>query len=133
MCRVADQERAAVREPVRDPGRECEALESRARWDLGWRGLAREEQLARWQRVEDELRGVLKATGPALPASDRAQVEEYLDHNELGLAWELLVESLVNYDLKIAPPVRDRLKSAATLMDLDLAPQPMWRRLSGDT
>jgi hypothetical protein len=39
----------------------------------------------------------------------------------------------VNYDLKIAPPVRDRLKSAATLMDLDLAPQPMWRRLSGDT
>jgi hypothetical protein len=76
---------------------------------------------------------VLEATTSTLPASKRTQAEEYLDHNELGLAWELIVESLVNHDIKVAPPVRDRLESAAALMDLELDHQPMWQRLSTDS
>ena len=44
--------------------------------------------LEHWAKVEEQLRLALAE----LPSEETAQVKEYLDHNELGLAWEDMKE-----------------------------------------
>jgi hypothetical protein len=55
--------------------------------------VASDEQLARWGRIEANLRRVV---GAVEPADHRRQIEEYLDHNELGLAFEDIVSALLD-------------------------------------
>jgi hypothetical protein len=80
---------------------------------------------AKWERVEGHLRNALAEVdlGPA----DRVQVEEFLDHNELGVAFEWIVSGLAQRDLAMPNDARQHLAAASTEMGLE--DNPDWRRL----
>lgn len=59
------------------------------------RSDAEQQQLRElWARVELELRAGLDLVRERLTAEDIRWVEEFLDHNELGLAFDVLIEAL---------------------------------------
>jgi hypothetical protein len=69
-----------------------------------------------WQRVEALLRLALEAGG--IDASSREAAEELLDHNELGLAWSVIVEALVAEGATPSRATWSALHEAAVEMDL---------------
>lgn len=75
------------------------------------------------------MRAALRDVIANLRPSDHAQIEEFLDHNELGVAWEWLVEALALAQAPISYPTKERLERAAALMALDLDQQPNWQQL----
>jgi hypothetical protein len=71
-----------------------------------------DEMIASWAATEADLRWVLAHS--RVPADAARWVTEYLDHNELGLAYEVLVDNLQGP----SPELQERLRSAATRMGL---------------
>jgi hypothetical protein len=55
----------------------------------------RDDLLEMWRRVESDLRLSLGLLREMLGAEDVHQITEYLDHNELGLALDHLVDALL--------------------------------------
>ncbi len=78
-----------------------------------------------WARIEAWLREVLD--GVRLPESARAMAVEYLDHNELGLAFEGIVEALAERGRPIGPRERRLLGDAA--VDMNLTDNADWKRV----
>jgi hypothetical protein len=92
----------------------------------------RDDQIDRWKATERDLRAALAATGLAPTAA--LQVEEYLDHNELGLAFEALVFDLDQQRPGVPPETLSRLRSAvermgASAFDADCL--DAWERIQG--
>jgi hypothetical protein len=54
------------------------------------------ELLERWERIERELRVAVSTLKRAMPseADDWAQVAEFIDHNEFGVAFDWIVDTL---------------------------------------
>jgi hypothetical protein len=61
------------------------------------------ELIKKWEAIERDLRSALAAVRVDVPEEAANQVEEYLDHNELGLALEVLIECLLESDVKSLP------------------------------
>jgi hypothetical protein len=57
--------------------------------------VADPELIKKWSLIESELRAALASVRSDLSDGEARQIAEYLDHNELGLALELLMESLL--------------------------------------
>jgi hypothetical protein len=55
--------------------------------------VADAEQQAAWARAEADLRAVLAEMRPAIDAASATWVDEFLDHNELGVAMDTLVDA----------------------------------------
>jgi hypothetical protein len=64
--------------------------------------LSKNEKIAFWQNIESKVREALWQCESQLPAGIIEEVSDYLEHNELGLAWETLGDELTM--LEIAPP-----------------------------
>ena len=89
-----------------------------------------EDQISRWQESERDLRAVLAATD--LPAPAALQVEEYLDHNELGLAFQAIVFELDARQTVVSAKAVERLRAAVERMGasaLDADDLAAWERL----
>jgi hypothetical protein len=71
-----------------------------------------------WAHTEEQLRIAL--TEIELADQARALVEEFLDHNELGLAFESLTEVVTVTSANASPIARAAMKSAAALMPQDV-------------
>jgi hypothetical protein len=82
-----------------------------------------DDQHARWGRIESWLRSVLSEV--ALAPADRRQAEEYLDHNELGVAFQHIVAALAEHGEPVTLTVKSMLADAAA--DMDLHNDPDWR------
>lgn len=65
---------------------------------------------ALWAATEEDLRWVL--TQVTLPAEKLDLLDEFLDHNELGLARELLIEAVTDPP----PAIAERLDQARIRM-----------------
>jgi hypothetical protein len=63
-----------------------------------------------------------------LAPADRSRVEEYLDHNELGLAFQDIVAALAERGEPVTPTVKRTLAHAAA--DIGLFNDSDWRRLA---
>lgn len=85
-----------------------------------------DELVAKWTRVESELRAAL--VDVEVREKTRAWVLECLDHNELGLAFQTLVEALDDDQARLSAVTLDRLERAAREMALE--DDAAWRRLS---
>lgn len=83
--------------------------------------LSRSERLAFWQEMEGKLREALQYCEHQLPAGLVAEIGEYLDHNELGLAWEALGEALIEFDVLPPEPARQLLLETGNRMGFDPA------------
>jgi hypothetical protein len=73
-----------------------------------------------WAQTEAQLRIALGEVEVA--DTSRALVAEFLDHNELGLAFESLTEAVAAAGANASSAARQALTSAATLMTQEVIP-----------
>ena len=78
--------------------------------------MANSEKPASWARVEKDIRQGMALQ--KLPPDAQEQANEFLDHNELGVAFELLTNVLVERDIPIDPRARAHFAAAAEAMGL---------------
>jgi hypothetical protein len=71
---------------------------------------------AKWERIDGHLRAAMATVD--LPSRDRAQVEEFLNHNELGVAFEWIV-SVLRRSHATQTDALGHLSAAAREMDLE--------------
>ena len=60
--------------------------------------LTRAEKIAFWQAIEAKLRSVIDTCEGRISPHAAAEAGEYLDYNELGLAWETLCAAFSEAD-----------------------------------
>jgi hypothetical protein len=73
-----------------------------------------------YQEIEDGLRAVLAGVADLLPVDTVAFVDDMLDHNELGIALEVMVEALVESRAAVRKDLVGDLSDLARTMQLDL-------------
>ena len=88
----------------------------------------RERLLQLWERVERELRATLALVRNDLEPDDVGQIEEFLDHNELGLAFDFLVDCLLESVVAAPREAYDRLGVARG--EMQLPANAAWKRLT---
>jgi hypothetical protein len=71
-----------------------------------------------WESLSRDLHRAYSSAGACLNDEQRSLFFEYLEHNELGLAYELLCEKLAQEQAKIAPEVYELLQSLGRRMEL---------------
>jgi len=71
-----------------------------------------------WNRVEGELRRALSLARKDLSPAGARSADEFLHHNELGLAFDVIVVELLKCDHSPLPSLYDHLNRAASDMDL---------------
>lgn len=64
--------------------------------------LSQSEKIEFWQNIESKIKEALRQCEAQLPAGVVEEVANYLEHNELGLAWETLSGELLM--LEVVPP-----------------------------
>ncbi|MGO9972387.1 MAG: MafI family immunity protein [Solirubrobacteraceae bacterium] len=79
----------------------------------------------RWERAERHLRAALAEVD--LPGTHGPLVADFVEHNELGLAFEWTVEVIANSELELTKEARRHLSAAAA--ELGLRANRDWRRL----
>ena len=78
-------------------------------------GRERREQ---WARTEAELRAALAGVRSEIDLESVSQVEEYLDHNELGLAMDALVDAALASETSALPEsTAEHLRNASVEME----------------
>lgn len=85
-----------------------------------------DERVLVWARIEEELRAVVQ--GVDLSNEVRGWALEYLDHNELGLAFQTLVGALADTSADVSDAAMAQLGLAAREMGIE--DDPDWRRLT---
>jgi len=89
----------------------------------------RERLVDLWARVESDLRAALSLSTGLVPKETALWVEQFLDHNELGLGFEALVDALLEVNRVTLPDgVYPALVRARDEMQLSYEP---WDRLAG--
>jgi hypothetical protein len=73
-----------------------------------------------YQEIEDRLRAVLAGVADLLPVTTAAFVGDLLDHNELGLALEVMVDVLVESRATVRKDLVADLSDLARTMEMDL-------------
>ncbi len=84
----------------------------------------RNEWIARCDRIREHLEAALMNTEGALPASAVAQIREWIEHNENGLALESLLLAAAEQELSINEQTAARLDGAAQEMNGEAG---LWR------
>lgn len=88
-----------------------------------------DDLLKLWARVESHLRDALTLVEVEPPT--QRMTEEFLDHNELGLAFQTLVGALGDSASSPTPAAHAHLEAAA--VEMDLQDDADWRRLNAQT
>lgn len=83
-----------------------------------WFELSSEEKIAHWDRSEDLLLQILHRLEPQLPAKDVQQAREFVEHNEHGLALELILATLAECDIARDHDVTPLIEEAAAHMGI---------------
>ena len=86
----------------------------------------RNDLVEQWAETERDLRQALVGVATDLSETS-SQVSEFLDHNELGLAFELIVYELDRLEVNPPDETLERLRSAAERMGGDSALEPEYR------
>jgi len=87
----------------------------------------RDDLVKQWAETERALGQALAGVATNLSEAS-TQVTEYLDHNELGLAFELIVYELDRLAVNPADDTLDRLRSAVERMGGESALEPEYRK-----
>ena len=104
-----------IAEIARDPQFEPEVV-SREDFEVTW---ARALQLQSWAAIEQRIRNVLTHVRSQLESGVVAEIEEYLDHNELGIALEYLSEMLAEAEATLDEPIVSEVRDLTAVMELD--------------
>ena len=83
--------------------------------------LSRSEKIEFWQSIETKIKGALRQCADWLPAGAIEEVSDYLEHNELGLAWETLGSVLVTLEVVVPKSARQMILEAGICMGFNQA------------
>ena len=78
--------------------------------------LSREEKMPHWEATESEIRRALALVSTRVDPDIVQEVEDYLSHNELGLALESLEYGVAASDLATPSEFMDSLNTARARM-----------------
>jgi hypothetical protein len=70
-----------------------------------------------WKALEDRL-SLLLQNMPSIPKADQAAIQDYIDHNEFGLAFELLIGTAADLQLLLTDDQHLEMANLAQLMRL---------------
>ena len=93
--------------------------------------LSQSEKIKFWQNIESKIKEALRQCEDQLPASIIEQVSDYLEHNELGLAWETLGGELVTLEV-IPESAQQTILEAGICMRFDQIESQnyeLWRKI----
>jgi hypothetical protein len=71
------------------------------------------------EKITDCLFELLNETEDKLSKNDISNIREYLEHDEWGLAYEILSDQLCEFDIPIRSDYYDRMESIGKLMKKD--------------
>lgn len=71
-----------------------------------------------WEILDSLLRQSHEEVRSMLPGEDARSVEEFIEHNEFGLAYEWLIDALEECSITVDETTGARLRKAARLMEL---------------
>jgi hypothetical protein len=78
--------------------------------------------------AQAEIRAALVLVRESIPASDVGWIEEFLDHNEPGVALDAVVEALMDGGIQPSEAVYEHLRLAAEGMGV--AESELWTRFT---
>jgi len=81
--------------------------------------LTQAERMRFWQEIEAKLREALDKCSDRISPQTIEETREYLEHNELGLAWETICEEFVQFDVAASQAVRALILETGKQMSLD--------------
>jgi len=92
--------------------------------------LSWSERIAFWQDIEHKIDAALRQCEGRLAAEVVKEVSDYLEHNELGLAWETLAGELLALGAVLPESARQLMLEAGTRMGFQQAEghaHALWR------
>ncbi len=69
--------------------------------------------------VQTSLRQVLSELHSAIPHTDREEIKEFIEHNELGLALEWLCASVTDNNVSLTEKQHEAIRQIAEQMQID--------------
>jgi hypothetical protein len=81
--------------------------------------LTRSGKIKYWKNIEDKILECLSLCQNNIPDDLTRQVKSYLSHNELGIAIELLADSIIEYDWDISTEASDLILLVFKKMNYD--------------
>ncbi len=72
-----------------------------------------------WKTIEKHLRILMTQVAPGLTDEDINNASCFIDHNEFGVAFEVICDQLGEYDYQISEESLDLIRHLAELMNLD--------------
>ena len=79
--------------------------------------LTKAEKLKYWEDTNQAISASLSSCGELISASLQEDIRRYLEHNELGLAVELLVDTAINEHLPIEKSIKASILRILNAMD----------------
>jgi len=73
-----------------------------------------------YEDVRGRVRGVLISVADVVPREKLAFIEELIDHNEPGIALEMLVDLMIQRGYKPGPQIVEDARRAAKAMAMEL-------------
>jgi hypothetical protein len=81
--------------------------------------LTQAERVRFWQEIEAELSQALDKSSVRISTQTIEETRAYLEHNELGLAWETICEEFVQFDVTPSQTVQALILETGKQMSLD--------------
>ncbi|NQZ90702.1 MAG: hypothetical protein HRT54_24350 [Colwellia sp.] len=79
--------------------------------------LTKAQKIACWTDIEEQIKQCIFLCGNKAPQSVTEEIEDYLSHNELGIAIELLVCSAIQDNWSISKEAKCQILNTLISMD----------------
>jgi len=83
--------------------------------------LSKEEKLKYFKEIEFDIHCCLSLSGDCVPEDVANNIQEYLSHNELGIALEVLSDLAIKYNWKIGDEAKKRILNTFKKMDYHIS------------
>jgi len=70
-----------------------------------------------WDRLEALIRQSLESVRAMIPGKDADWVEQFLDHNEFGVAYDWLAGAIEQHSIIVDDVTREQMSEASRLMN----------------
>ncbi len=79
--------------------------------------LSKSEKIKYWSEIENDILQCLSLCGDCIPSDIASTVNEYLSHNELGIALEILTDMAVEHEWNISDQAKKYILRTFKKMD----------------
>ena len=87
--------------------------------NMSFENLSKSAKLEYWKDIESDILSCLVLADRCVPMDLADQIRDYVSHNELGIALELLADSIVEYDWEVPLEARSLILRTFKKMEYD--------------